>query len=117
MIENNANIFRAWFKAWIINYVPQLIERSKWHKNKGEINEGDIVLFLKSEKEYDEQYQYGVICTTYKGTDGHVRRVDVEYMNHNEGVKRVTQRGVRDLVIVYPVNELDIFERLDILHE
>ena len=39
--------------------------------------------------------------------------MDVEYRNRNEGVKRVTQRGVRDLVVVYPVDELDIYERLD----
>ena len=35
MIETNANIFKAWFKAWIVSYVPTLIERPKWHKNEG----------------------------------------------------------------------------------
>ena len=32
IIETNANIFKAWFKAWLISYVPSLIERPKWHK-------------------------------------------------------------------------------------
>ena len=31
MLETNLNIFRAWFNAWIISYVPTLIERPKWH--------------------------------------------------------------------------------------
>ena len=95
MIETNANIFRAWFKAWIVSYVPTLVERPKWHKNVGDINVGDIVMFLKSEKEYDLQYQYGIVKTVRKGKDNCIRHVDVEYQNHNEGVKRSTHRGVR----------------------
>ena len=113
MIEQNSDIFRAWFKAWLISYVPQLIERPKWHVNERELNVGDVVLFLKSDREFDVQYQYGIICAVHEGKDGHIRRVDVEYMNANENVKRKTQRGVRDLVIVFPVDELDIYERLN----
>ena len=48
----------------------------------------------------------------HKGRDNHIRRVDVEYQNHNEGVKRLTHRGVRELVIIHPVDELDIYEQL-----
>ena len=51
MIENNSIIFKAWFKA--LSFVPLLIDRPKWHDAKGEVNVGDIVLFLKNEKEYD----------------------------------------------------------------
>ena len=39
----------------MISFVPLLIDRPKWHNTKGEVNVGDIVLFLKNEKEYDEQ--------------------------------------------------------------
>ena len=113
MIDQNSDIFKAWFKAWIISYVPQLIERPKWHTSDREMNVGDVVLFLKSEREFDEQYQYGIVCAVHEGKDGHIRRVDVEYRNANENTKRITQRGVRDLVIVFPVDELDIYERLN----
>ena len=44
--------------------------------------------------------------------DGCVRKVEVEYQNLNEGVSRKTQRTVRELVIIHPVDELDIYERL-----
>ena len=74
---------------------------------------GDIVLFLKSEREYDEQYQYGIVSSINRGKDGHVRKVDVEYKNSSETTKRTTQRGVRDLFVVHPIDELDIYERLD----
>ena len=53
------------------------------------------------------------MCAVHEGKDGHIRRVDVEYRNANETTKRTTQRGVRDLVIVFPVDELDIYERLN----
>ena len=117
ILESNANIFKAWFKAWLISYVPLLIERPKWHTSDKQINIGDVVLFLKSEREYDLQYQYGIVNSINRGKDGYVRKVDVEYQNHNETMKRVTQRGVRDLVIVYHIHELDIYEELNELNE
>ena len=112
LIERNSNIFRAWFKAWLISYVPTIIDRPKWHKSDKQINIGDVVLFLKSEKEYDEQYQYGLVCSVHRGLDGQIRKVDVEYRNFNETTKRTTNRGVRELIVVYPIDELDIYERL-----
>ena len=39
------------------------------------------------------------------GRDGHIHVVEVEYQNHNEGVKRYTTRVVRDLVIIQPLDE------------
>ena len=113
LIDRNATIFRAWFKAWLTSYVPNLIERPKWHKTDEEVSVGDIVLFLKNDKEYDEQYQYGQICEIYRGNDGLVRKADVKYKNHNENVFRTTKRGVRELVIISPIHEVDIYERLD----
>ena len=114
MIKKNADIFRAWFKAWLESYLPTLMERSKWHKTNREMKVGDIVLFLKSDKEFDEQYQYGIISKTLPDpVDGHVRKVDVTYKNHSEGTRRVTSRDAKDLVIVYPIDELDIYEQLD----
>ena len=48
----------------------------------------------------------------YEGRDGLIRQVDVEYQNSNEDTKRTTKRGVRDLIVVHPVDELDVYERL-----
>ena len=30
IIKTNAKIFKAWFNAWLVSYVPTLIERPKW---------------------------------------------------------------------------------------
>ena len=113
MIKSNAEIFKAWFKAWLVSYLPSLIERPKWNRSDGALGIGDVVLFLKSEKEFNTQYQYGIVSAVHESKDGQVRRVDIEYKNHNEGIRRTTQRGVRELVIIYPIHQLDIYERLD----
>ena len=60
LLQSNASIFKAWFKAWLVSYVPLIIDRPKWHVSDKQINIGDVVLILKSEREYDLQYQYGV---------------------------------------------------------
>ena len=117
MIKSNADIFRAWFTTWLVSYVPSLVERPKWHTDKGEIHVGDIVLFLKSDKEFDLQYQYGKVTVVHKGKDGRIRRALVEYQNHNEDTKRSTERGVRELVVIHPIDELDIYTQLNELHE
>ena len=54
IIEANENIFKTWFEGWLVSYVPTLVDRPKWFENDRNLSEGDIVLFLKSEKEFPE---------------------------------------------------------------
>ena len=68
----------------MISFVPLLIYRQKWHDMKGEVNVGDIVFFLKNEKEYEEQYHYGKVYGTHTSKDDLIRKVDIEYKNSNE---------------------------------
>ena len=39
-----------------------------------------------------------------------VHRVTVEYKNHHESPKRCTTRGIRDLIMIHPVDELNILQ-------
>ena len=112
IVETNANIFRMWFKGWLVSYVPTLVPRPKWHQNDRSISKGDIVLFLKSEQEFDQQYQYGIVTSVSLGKDGHIRTAEIEYQNHSEGVKRRTERGVRDLVVIHLIDELGLNREL-----
>ena len=96
IIDSNVRIFRAWFNTWLVSYVPSLIDRPKWFESDDQVSVGDVVLFLKSEQEFDLQYQYGLVKSVFKGQDGKVRKVEVEYKNHQEKAKRRTIRGVRD---------------------
>ena len=57
IIETNANIFQVWFKSWLISYDPSLVHQPKWFDSDKDITVGDVVLFLKSEKEFEHFYQ------------------------------------------------------------
>ena len=112
IIQSNDEIFRVWFRSWLISYVPSLVPRPKWFDNSRHIAVGDVVLFSKSDKEFENLYQYGIVTTLYTSNDGLIRSVDVTYQNHTENVKRVTKRGVRELVVIHPVEELGISKEL-----
>ena len=113
IIQSNNDIFTAWFKDWMTSYVPTLVERPKWFVSDQNVSVGDVVLFLKSDKEFERLYQYGIVMAVVTGRDGVVRVVDVEYQNHHEQVKRRTRRGVRDLIVIHPVGELGIVRELN----
>jgi hypothetical protein len=108
IIKANGDIFRLWFESWLISYVPTLIRQPKWFKSDQDTKVGDVILFLKSDKSFERQYQYGLVKNVVIGRDGKVREIEVEYQNHNEAVKRRTIRGVRDIVVVHPADEIGI---------
>ena len=96
----------------MISYVPQWIQLTKWFKSDEQLKVGDVVLFLKSDKAFETQYQYGLVKHVYQSRDGFVRKAEIEYQNHQEKVKRTTVRGVRELVVIKRFEEYDIDEIL-----
>ena len=115
LLKTNQQIYDTWFQSWLKSYVPTLIDRPKWLTSGNEVRVGDVVLFLKSEKEFEKDKQYGIVHTVQVGRDGHIRVVEVEYQNHNEGDKRYTTRGARDHVILHPVDEPGINTELAVM--
>ena len=113
IIESNNQLIDTWFKAWLNSYVPSLMFQPKWFNSERNPKVGDVVLFLKSEKEFDKQYQYGIICDVMKTRDGRIRKLQVEYMNHTENTRRKTTRASRDVVVIHPVGELGIIRDLN----
>ena len=113
IVDSNNKIFDQWFKEWLISYVPLLVRQPKWFTSDRNVTVGDIVIFKKSEKEFDKTYQYGIVTKTFESRDGLVRSVEVQYQNSNENTKRFTKRGVRDIIVVHPVDELGISAELD----
>ena len=108
LIQANSEIFRLWFESWLISYVPTLVQQPKWFNSDEDIKIDDVILFLKSDKTFDKQYQYGLVKNVVVGRDGKVREIEVEYQNHNETIKRCTIKGVRDVVVIHPVDEIGI---------
>ena len=63
IIKANSDIFQAWFKAWLICYVPNLVDRPKRFQTDRDMSVGDVVLFLKSKQEFDRKYQYEIVAS------------------------------------------------------
>ena len=111
-IKANKLIFNSWFENWLISYVPSLMSHPKWFKNDIDLNVGDIVLFLKQEGHLSGIYQYGMIHQIKKSKDGKIRSAIVKYRNQNESVDRFTNRAVREIVMIHPIDELNIMSEL-----
>ena len=112
IIQTNADIFNVWFKSWLVSYVPTLVPQPKWFQTTRNISVGDVVLFSKSDKEFENIYQYGIIKATHASKDGLIRSVDVEYQNPSETTKRITKRGVRELIVIHPYDEIGLSKEL-----
>ena len=70
IIQTNNKIFETWFKCWLVSFVPKLMSQPKWFKSDRDSEVGDVVLFLKADKEFDKHYQYGIITKTKVSRDG-----------------------------------------------
>ena len=108
----NTKIFNAWFETWLSCHVPKLMKQPKWFRTEYDVNQGDIVLFLKKEGLLNTTYQYGIVSDVEKSRDGKIRTVTVRYRNHNESVDRETRRAVRQLIVIHRVDELNIIQEL-----
>ena len=69
-------------------------------------------MFLKKDKEYAGNYQYGIVKELEASKDEKIRKVVVEYVNSSEDVRRQTRRSVRELVVIHPIDELGIVREL-----
>ena len=68
--------------------MPTLMRQPKWFMSDRDTQVGDVVLFLKSDKEFDKQYQYGIVKDKTIDKDGKIRKLTVEYRNSNENTRR-----------------------------
>ena len=46
IIEQNANIIKAWFECWLVSHVPKLMEQLKWFSSDRDLKAGDVVLHI-----------------------------------------------------------------------
>ena len=111
-MAENERIFNAWFETWLISYVPTLMNHPKWFKDDTDISVGDVILFLKEEGHISGVYQYGMVHEVKTSKDNKIRSVIVKYRNHNESFDRFTNRAVREITVIHPVDELSIMEEL-----
>ena len=107
-LKCNEQLFNAWFENWLITHVPKLMHKPKWFDNERDVKEGDVILFLKNDGALKSTYHFAKIKEIERSQDNSVQKV----RNHNESINRETQRGVRHIVMIHPVDETSIVTEL-----
>ncbi|KAG5877287.1 hypothetical protein JTB14_036356 [Gonioctena quinquepunctata] len=65
------------WKRWLREYLPNLINRSKWNEDKPNLEEGELVII--NEKDLPRGvWPMGQVKKVYMGPDGIVRVADVQ---------------------------------------
>ena len=108
---------KAWWNVWkqekLIDFIPQ---PSKWRKTTQNIQEGDIVIFLKTGQEQslgEPVWKLGRVVAVETSRDGLVRTVVIEYKNSTEKVFRTTRRSARSVAILHHEGDLELVDELN----
>ena len=99
------NIVNSFWRRWTTNYFPDLIVRQKWHTAHRNLKTGDIVLIQDSNL-VRGQWRLGIVSNTYPGSDGKVRKVEVQYKNPKQGEPVTKYQGRGYVTIERPVHRL-----------
>lgn len=117
LMEQMETVFKAWWEVWkderLVDYIPQ---PGKWTESKGEIKVGDVVIFLKSDKDQtlgDPVWKMGRVKELELSADGVARTAIVEYKNSTETVFRTTRRSVRKIAVLHREGDLDLVQELN----
>ena len=68
-VEAVENIYDAWFRIWHESYLPKLICKPKWFKTDEDLQECDLVYFMKSESKLSNEYTMGRVDHVIAGKD------------------------------------------------
>ena len=117
LMEQMENVYRAWWQVWnderLLDYIPQ---PGKWAESNGDIKVGDLVIFLKTDKDQtlgDPIWKMGRVKELENSSDGLPRTAIVEYKNSTETVFRTTRRSVRKIAVLHREGDLDLVQELN----
>ena len=117
LIQQNDEIFKAWWMAWrderLITYIPQ----KKWKTTTYQPKPGDIVVFPKDDKEQKighPIWRTGRIRTLETSEADLLNRgVIIEYRNAGEKKLRPTRRTIREIAILHEEGLLEMTEMMN----
>ena len=117
LMKQMEQVYEAWWKVWqnerLVDYIPQ---PRQWTETRGEIKVGDVVIFLKTDKEQslgDPVWKMGRIKELEISNDGLARTAIVEYKNATESVFRTTRRSVRKIAVLHREGDLELVQELN----
>ncbi|XP_076144361.1 uncharacterized protein LOC143126351 [Alosa pseudoharengus] len=87
----------TFWKRWRQEYLVSLQPRRKWHEEKPNLREGDVVL-LKDAQVKRNKWPVGVVVNTIPSKDSKVRKVEVKVVK--QGIQKVYSRPVSEVVLL-----------------
>ena len=111
------SVERSWWEIWkderLLEYIPQT---RKWRSGSGIFQVGDIVIFLKANKDQTfgtPVWKMGRIKEVEVSKDGVIRTVVIEYKNSTESIFRTTRRSARKVAVLHREGDLELVEELN----
>ena len=96
-------VVKRFWKRWSREVFPSLVIEPKWHTQKRNVQEGDVVLIQDSNVVRGE-WKMGIVVQILESRDGNVRNVEVMYKNGNTEVK--VKRPVQRLIVIVPKDQV-----------
>ena len=93
-VQYLANIF---WTRWRNEYLPTLQVRSKWHEQKDNVREGDLVL-VKDKDLSRNEWPVGRVAKVFPSEDDKVRKVDVNIVRNK--IVKTFRRPVSELILL-----------------
>ena len=115
MLNDIQTKFEIWYKNWFEVYIPKLMVQKRGFKNDRDLAPGDLVYYKKKDSGLASPWIIGRIEQIFRGRDGVIRRVVIQYRNASEEIKRETERSVRNLIKLYSIDDPDLNQDLSIL--
>ena len=106
-----AVVERFW-QRWSRDVFPSFVIRHKWHVERRNLANGDVVL-IQDNNLFRGEWKKGVVTEVFPSQDGKVRWVLVSYKNFSAGEKSQQCKGVKFATVERPVQCLVVLVAKD----
>ena len=115
LIKQNRQVEESWWAAWTDLKINDFIPKpSKWQRDWGTVQVGDIVIFKRAEQALGAPvFRLARVVEIYLDKDDRVRRVKVEYKNSSENVFRNTVKDVKQIAKLHSDTDLVLVDALN----
>ena len=94
-------VVNNFWKRWSREVFPALVIQPKWHVERRNVMEGDVVLVQDSNVVRGE-WKMGIITKVTESKDGLVRKADVTYKRDSTSI--TVSRAVQRLIVLVPID-------------
>jgi len=99
------SLVSAFWKKWSREVFPNMVMQPKWHTEKRNLREGDVVL-VQDANLMRGKWRMAVVKLAVPSEDNRIRRVMISYRSENN-TEIVVQRAVQRLILLVPVEGND----------